>query len=87
MPWQPPLGRVGYQDEPPRVCAGYTTSLPEVFEVAQARVHWKHGAIEAFCGDDKPTEELLQAVLILEGAMNAVDMWRVTPARDGGGAA
>lgn len=85
LPWQPPLGRKGYQGDPPRVCAGYTTTLPEVLEAVQAHRHWRHGSLEAFCGG-KPSEDLMQAVLILESAYNAVELWRVTPIAQGGGA-
>jgi hypothetical protein len=85
MPWQPPMGSKGYQGDRPKICAGYTTSLPEVVEASLAHAHWRHGQLAVFCGG-APTEDLMQAVLILEGAYNAVDLWRVTPANEGGGA-
>lgn len=85
MPWQPPQSSKGYQHGKVLVCAGYTTNLPEVNETVKALAHARHGALAAFCGGE-PTEEMLDAILILEGAQSDVDLWRVTPSKDGGGA-
>lgn len=84
MPWQPPPGSKGFAHERPTVCAGYTTSLPEVLEATKARVHWKMGQLGEYLGE-RAQPELLDSVLILEAEVNSVDVWRITPAKDGGG--
>jgi hypothetical protein len=85
VPWEPPRGEAGYQGDPPEWCAGYTTKLPEVGEVEVMRVHWSKGAMSvALCGE-APNEDLLNAILICEGAHNEVQNWTMTPAKDGGG--
>lgn len=83
--WRPPSGEVGFRGEDATVCAGYTTSLPEVQETALARIHWEHGSIRDACDGQRPTEEMLGSILILEGQYNAVRRWITTPQKDGGG--
>jgi len=83
--WHPPSGKVGCHAEP-TVCAGYTTSLPEVREVALMHRHWSTGNLEmGLCGA-KPTEELMSLIVVLDSEVNAVDVWRMTPSDKGGGA-
>jgi hypothetical protein len=86
VPWQPPMNGKGFRHARPTVCAGYTTNLPEVRESSQAHAHWKHGSLVAFCGGETPSEDLMSSVLILESEYGAVELWRVTPIQDGGGA-
>jgi hypothetical protein len=83
--WCPPSGRAGYQGRPPTVCPGYTTKLPEVREAVQAHAHWNKGAIVSYCGGEHPSEELLQAVVILDGERSALEGWRMTSVEEGGG--
>lgn len=96
LPWTPPDGPAGYDlGEPteahprgvraPTVCPGWTTRLPQIVEVTLARAHWDKGQLALFCGDDGVNDELLNAILILEGASNAVEHWLRTPADKGGG--
>lgn len=83
MPWQPPQGRDGYQHGRVNVCVGYTTNLPEVDEAAKALALAKHGALEAFCGGT-PTPEMLDAILVLEGAYSDVRVWCLKQSQKGG---
>lgn len=83
--WQPPSGSKGSDTEATK-CAGYTTTLPEVREVALMHRHWHTGNLEmGLCGA-KPTEELMALIVMLDSEINAVDVWRMTPSKDGGGA-
>lgn len=66
--WQPPQGEA-------TVCAGYTTSLPEVREVALMYRHWKTGNLAVAC--PAPTEELLALIVMLDSEVNALDVWRL----------
>ena len=81
--WQPPGGSAGYDGKPLTTCAGYTTNLPEVAEAIFAHVHWNKGNLQM---RDAP-EQLLHAIVILEGAYNQVRAWINTPSKDGGGGA
>lgn len=59
----------------PVACPGYTTNLPEVIEIARARVHAKEfGGLRDFC-EGYPTEAIKQGVEILEGASNECQQW------------
>ena len=57
-PWQPPDGKVGYEGPTIEHCAGYTTSLPEVIEVARARFHWDKGALAHVLAGEPLSESL-----------------------------
>jgi hypothetical protein len=74
MPWQPPQGSNAYQHGRVTVCAGYTTNLPEVVETSKAHALAKLGALDAFCGGP-PTPEMLESILILDGAYSDVRTW------------
>lgn len=82
--WQPPSG---YRGPALTTCAGYTANLPEVIESAVARLHWKTGQLESWCGKRRPTEELLDAIVILDAECSALESWLMTPSKDGGGGA
>jgi hypothetical protein len=85
-PWMPPLSpKVGYKHSLPVICAGYTTRLPEVLEVARAHASWTHGSLQAFCGSDVPTEVLVALVEVFDLELSAMKRWLSTPATDGGG--
>lgn len=81
--WSPPSKWV---PEPLTCCAGYTVNLPEVTEALVARAHWKHGALAQWLGSDAATEDLMNAIVILDGSCSALESWAVTPSKDGGGA-
>lgn len=85
--WQPPSGndRCGYKGPRLTVCAGYTCNLPEVSEVALARAVAKHSDIGHLCEGKPPTEDLLQAIVVLDCEYSALEGWLMTPAADGGG--
>ena len=79
--WQPPAGKNGYRGEALTVCAGYTTNLPEVTEVAIARIHWGKGNAVIL----PQSEDLLNAIVIAESSFNQLSNWLMTPSKDGGG--
>lgn len=63
-----------YSGPPPATCPGYTCNLPEVIEIARARLHWSKGALDTFVGDPVP-DEMLLGIEVLEGAQNEADAW------------
>jgi hypothetical protein len=85
-PWQPPPGKVGYHGPRPTVCAGFSTKLPEVAEVALARRHWKQNSLPLFLEGEQAHEVLLEAVIVLDNEFSSVERYIMTPSKDGGGA-
>jgi hypothetical protein len=83
--WQPSTSKLGYRHKRPTVCAGYLTRRPEVLEVARAHAHWEKGSLAVFCGDDKPSDEFLACIELLDAELAAVKSWMMTPKKDGGG--
>lgn len=78
-PWQPSVMDASWRfakDQPDlTTCPGYTGNLPEVIEVARARVHAKEfGGLREFY-DDPLTESARQGIEILEGAANECQGW------------
>lgn len=68
----------------PTMCAGYTTHLPIVREIASARLHWSKGSLGDWAGG--PAHEgLMLGIEILEASANAVSSWSMTPKDKGGG--
>lgn len=67
-------------------CHVYTTALPAVLDIVRARVHWEKNAaaFAAYCEGDA-TEQTLAAIEILDGAVNEVTSWAMTPSDEGGG--
>jgi hypothetical protein len=65
----------GYEGDDPTVCPGYTTSLPEVIEIARARFHWKNGGPAAIGITDWVNHPLAIGIEILEGAANESERW------------
>lgn len=51
------------------VCAGYSTSLPDVIDVARAYHHWKAGALRDVTGDQPPCPALLDCLTLLESTV------------------
>jgi hypothetical protein len=75
---------LGYSGPRPTTCPGYTCNLPEVIEVARARIHWKNGAIAAFVGGH-PTDEMMIGIEVLEGSYNELERWCFeNPVKKGG---
>ena len=64
----------GFKGEP-TICPGYTTSLPEVIEIARARFHWKNGGPAAIGITDWVNHPLAIGIEILEGAANESERW------------
>ena len=69
-PWTPE----DWDEEPPTTCAGYTTRLPEVREVAEARFYLKHGSLSVLVKDEL-TEGLRVGIQVLENAEAEVISW------------
>ena len=70
----------------PTVCPGYSTRLPEVIEVARARLHWSKGSLREFVGGN-PTDALVMGIEFLEGANNECEGWAMRKEnREKGGA-
>lgn len=85
-PWKPPappLVKLGYRHPLPTVCAGYTTRLPEVLEVARQHVHWKNHTLTEFCGG-KPTDLTLALLEVLDVELGALRHCVMTAKADGG---
>jgi len=73
-----------YKGPKPTVCPGYSTTLPEVIEIARARAHWDKGELRSFT-EGAPSAGLLLGIEILDGALNAVTSWSHTDVAKGGG--
>jgi len=84
-PWQPPLSKLGYRHERPKICAGYTTRLPEVQEAARAHGWAERGELSVFIGGEKANENLLAYIDILDVEVKALKIWSLTPIEQGGG--
>lgn len=80
--WQPP-GKF-FSGAELTTCAGFTANLPEVIEAAIAQQHWKAGELSNAV-EDKPTESLMDAILVVNHAVESLKSWLMTPAKDGGG--
>lgn len=84
--WETPVDRArawqhaGDTSAAPKVCPGYTTKLPEVVEIARARMHAKNGMARDFLGGPA-SENVLRGIEILEGADAEAMCWRP---KDGG---
>lgn len=66
MPWSP----ADMPGEPPTICPGYTTRLPEVVEVSRARLWFDKGDLRTFTRGEMPTEQLANAIEVLEIAIH-----------------
>lgn len=67
----------------PTVCPGYTVRLPEVIEIARARMHWLKGELSNFC-DDKPVEMLMIGIEIMDASATDLHNAHMTPQSAGG---
>lgn len=74
----------GWKHERPEVCPGYTTKLPEVIEVARARLHWSKGALAVALDGEPAHDMLLVGIELLESSSNECENLRMTPAKEGG---
>lgn len=70
QPWSPPRGKR------PTACAGYLCTLPTVIEASRLRAHAKNGALAAACHEGAPTGLTLDAILVLDAELAALDAWR-----------
>ena len=86
-----PLGFTGFEREvngklahrqPPTTCPTYTTSLPEVIEIARA-ARWKDN-LPVFCGG-RPSELVVDLIDIYDAEVSRFEHWAMTPNKDGGG--
>jgi hypothetical protein len=61
-----------------QICPGYVCRLPEVIETARARLHWEKGELVSFCGGAQPSDRLIDAIEILDGAVAEFRYWDAT---------
>lgn len=80
VPWSP---ATGYAGPAPTTCPGFTTSLPEVVETARGWVHWSKGQLDQFVGPGGATDELLQRIEMLDGAIAEQTSAELSAARGG----
>lgn len=80
VPWSPPRGKRA------TMCAGYLCSLPTVIEASRLRAHAKHGALAAACHEGPPTPHTLDAILLIDAELNALEAWRFDEAKRNKGA-
>lgn len=73
-----------YRGPQTTVCPGFTVALPEVIEVARARLHWSKGQLTQFV-HGQAHDALLEGIECLEGAVNEFQFWSATPESKGGG--
>jgi hypothetical protein len=71
----------GYRGPKPTTCVGYTTKLPEVIEVARARLHWGKGSLSVFTGGEPPSEPLIIGIETLEIEQGKADSWELAEIR------
>ena len=60
----------GVHDLELTVCAGYSTSLPEVIDIAATFMHWENGALSTACGGDVPPQTLVDGLTLYKAAIN-----------------
>jgi hypothetical protein len=60
-------------------------NLHEVLEASIAMRHWRNGSLREWLGSDEATEDLMNAIVIIDAAYSAVEHWQMTPSKDGGG--
>lgn len=85
LTWQPPCGALGYQGEPPVICAGYTTRLPEVIEATRGHFHLTKGSLEVHMRGETITDLYEHAIETIAVEQSHVDYYRSTPMSKGGG--
>ena len=61
------------------VCAGYTTGLPDVEDIARQFSHWENGAMDHVCPRGVP-KPLLDGLVILKSASEARAAYRMREA-------
>lgn len=64
------------------VCAGYLARLPEVVEIARARLHWTHGELRSFTRT-APTENLVDCIEVLDGESHDLEAYVMKERRHG----
>jgi hypothetical protein len=72
-----------YKGPKTTVCPGYSTSLPEVIEVARAHRHWSKGNYQV--ADREPADPFVSSLEIFDASVNAFQAWLATPSDKGGG--
>lgn len=59
----------------PTTCPAYTADLPDVIDIATARLHWEHGHLREYAGGE-PCQVLMDGITILASAIGAHESWR-----------
>ena len=76
---------LGYRGDPPTVCPGYSTSLPETIEIARAWRWWDKSEISQFCDGLEVSDNMKLGIEIFAGEVASLQRWLVTPVDQGGG--
>ena len=82
-PFCQPASPRGYSGPAPTVCPGYSTSLPEVLEIARGHTHWKVGSLRDYTGD-RPSAAMMRGLEIFAGAVGELERAVLTPFAKGG---
>lgn len=53
-------------------CAGYTTALPDVLDIATAHLHWDRGELGSALGELRPSVTLRDGIELFRASTNAV---------------
>ncbi len=85
MPWQPPIAKLGFKHKLPVVCAGYTTNLPEVQEIARAHFWAAKSQLATFLRGTPADDPVLAYIEILDAEHEAMMRYWTTPVAEGGG--
>lgn len=76
VPWSP----AGMRGEPLKICAGYTTALPEVAEASWARVYFEKGSLAQW-SDAPITERTRDAIQTLSIACDEEQAYQLEEQR------
>lgn len=69
-PWKPEW----WKGDPPTVCVGYSTKLPEVIETSEARFYLKSGSLSALIKGPM-SDSLRTGIRLLENADTEASNW------------
>ena len=56
------------------ICPGYLIAMPQVIEVARARVHWQHGLLKERYEGEELTGLVLDGLELLEGYVSEMEL-------------
>lgn len=68
MRWEPETFKL-------ETCAGYTTTLPDVLDVAMSFAHWETGQLALMCDGEQPPRALLDGIAVLKDSVSELEAW------------